>query len=255
LYGVVLPRRSKASAEKYKAVWTAEGSPLAFHTREQARLLAQRCGLQVEHAMRYGEPTIASALKKCSDEPVVLPLYPQYSESTTESVRDALPPGCRMVEHFHDHPGYIRALASGVRRHWQAHGRAPVLLMSFHGLPKRGGERYESECGATARLLAEELQLADAEWRLTFQSRFGYADWLQPYTEPTIVQLARDGMQRVDVVCPGFVCDCLETLEEIGIAARRAFHAAGGKTFHLLPCLNESPDWIDALADIARTKA
>ena len=255
LYGFVLRKRPAQSAEKYAAIWTPEGSPLAFHTREQARFLAARTGLQVEHAMRYGEPAVSQALKKFTVQPVVVPLYPQYSESTTESVADVLPAGSRMVQHFHDHPGYIRALAANVRRHWQANGRGPMLVMSFHGLPRRGAQRYESECAATARLLASELELKDAEWRLTFQSRFGYADWLQPYTEPTIVELARSGVQRMDVVCPGFVSDCLETLEEIGIAARKAFVAAGGKTFHLLPCLYESPEWIDALADIARTKA
>jgi ferrochelatase len=254
LHGLVLPRRSKASSEKYKAVWTAEGSPLAFHTREQARLLAKRTGLQVEYAMRYGEPSVSAALKKFTAPPAVVPLYPQYSESTTESVRDVLPSGARMVEHFHDDPGYIGALASNVRRHWHANGRGAMLVMSFHGLPKRGAERYESECRTTAGLLAQELQLDQAGWRLTFQSRFGYADWLQPYTEPTLVELARNGAGRVDVLCPGFVSDCLETLEEIGIAARKAFVAAGGRTLHLLSCLNESPEWIDALADIAQMR-
>jgi protoporphyrin/coproporphyrin ferrochelatase len=205
--------------------------------------------------MRYGEPAVSYALKKFAVAPVVVPLYPQYSESTTESVGDVLPSGSRMVQHFHDHPGYLRALAANVRRHWQANGRGPMLVMSFHGLPRRGAQRYESECAATARLLARELELQEAEWRLTFQSRFGYADWLQPYTEPTLVELARSGAQRVDVLCPGFVSDCLETLEEIGIAARKAFVAAGGKAFHLLPCLNESPEWIDALADIAKARA
>jgi ferrochelatase len=251
LHAVVLPRRSKASAEKYASIWTNEGSPLAFHTREQARLLAAHTGTQVEYAMRYGKPAVSDALKKFGGTPTVVPLYPQYSESTTDSVADVLPAGVPRVEHFHDHPGYIAALAANVRRHWQANGRGAMLVMSFHGLPRRAAQRYESECAATARLLAKELELKDAEWRLTFQSRFGYADWLQPYTEPTLVALAREGSDRVDVVCPGFVCDCLETLEEIGIAARRAFEAAGGKAFQLIPCLNESPEWIAALADIA----
>ena len=255
LYGIVLRKRPAQSAEKYASIWMAEGSPLAFHTREQARLLAARTGWQVEYAMRYGEPAISQVLRNFKSRPVALPLYPQYSESTTESIADVLPPGIRMVQHFHDHPGYIAALAANVLRHWQAHGRSTLLVMSFHGLPRRGAERYEAECATTARLLAQELGLADADWQLTFQSRFGYADWLQPYTEPTLVALARKGTQRVDVVCPGFVCDCLETLEEIGIAARKAFLEAGGKTFHLLPCLNESPEWIDALADIVQTRA
>jgi len=176
----------------------------------------------------------------------VIPLYPQYSESATQSVADVLPGGTRMVREFHSHPGYIAALAANVRRHWQAYGRGPLLVMSFHGLPKRGAGEYEAQCRASALLLAKELSLKDGEWRVTFQSRFGYADWLEPYTQPTLEELARGGLERVDVLCPGFVADCLETLEEIGITARRAFLAAGGKQMHLLPCLNESPEWIAA---------
>jgi len=254
LHGLVLPRRSVQSAEKYAAVWMPEGSPLAVHTARQAKLLAEKTGLQVEYAMRYGEPSLPGVLGKFRQAPAVVPLYPQYSESTTQSVADVLPPGLPMVQHFHDHPGYVGALAAGVRRHWQANGRGRRLVMSFHGLPKRGAGRYESECRGTARLLADALGLKESEWQVTFQSRFGYADWLQPYTQPTLEALAREGCARVDVLCPGFVSDCLETLEEIGIVARRAFLAAGGGEFHLLPCLNESPEWIEALAAIsART--
>jgi ferrochelatase len=201
--------------------------------------------------MRYGEPAISSALQRLT-EPVVIPLYPQYSESTTASVADALPPGVPMIEEFHDHPAYIAALAANVRRHWQEHGRGALLVMSFHGLPKSVAWTYETQCKQTAALLAKELALAASEWRVTFQSRFGYAKWLGPYTEPTLKALAMNGMRRVDVICPGFVSDCLETLEEIGIAGRRAFLQAGGREFYLLSSLNESPDWIDALAELAR---
>lgn len=252
LHGLVLTTRPAKTAEKYAAIWTAAGSPLAFHTREQARLLKIKTGRNVEYAMRYGGPRIRSALEKLGTPCVVVPLYPQYSESTTASVGDALPAGIPMVQNFHDHPGYIGALAANVRRHWQAHRRGPMLVMSFHGLPRRGAETYETQCRATASLLATELELKHAEWRVTFQSRFGFAEWLQPYTEPTLKALAHDGCERVDVLCPGFVSDCLETLEEIGLAARRAYLAAGGKQFHLLPCLNEAPEWIAALADIAK---
>jgi ferrochelatase len=224
-----------------------EGSPLAVYTVRQAALLQEKLGVPVRYAMRYGEPSIASALEGLS-EPLVIPLYPQYSESTTESVRDALPPGMPMVEHFHDHPAYIAALAANVRRHWQAHGRGERLVMSFHGLPKKSSERYEQECRATARLLAENLQ---TEHLVAFQSRFGYAEWLSPDTETTLVGLAQAGKRRIDVVCPGFVSDCLETLEEIGIRARGRFLAAGGTALNLLPCLNDSPEWISALAEIA----
>jgi len=228
-----------------------EGSPLAVHTVRQAQLLAEKTSLPVRYAMRYGEPSIASALRDLQD-PIVIPLYPQYSESTTASVADMLPPGMPMIEDFHDHPAYIAALAANVRRHWEKNGRGPLLLMSFHGLPTRYSSPYETQCRATARSLAKELGLKDSEWRLTFQSRFGYAEWLQPYTEPTLKQLAKAGLERVDVVCPGFVSDCLETLEEIGIAARRAFLEVGGREFYLVTCLNESSEWIEALAELAR---
>jgi protoporphyrin/coproporphyrin ferrochelatase len=251
LYGLVLRTRPARSAEKYQQIWMPEGSPLAVHTVRQAALLQEELGMPVRYAMRYGEPTIAKALQQLP-EPVVIPLYPQYAESTTESVRDALPPGTPMVEGFHDHPAYIAALAANVRRHWQEHGRGERLVMSFHGLPKRGAERYERECRASARLLASEL---GTEYLVTFQSRFGYAEWLQPYTQPTLEELARTGVRRIDVVCPGFVSDCLETLEEIGIVARRAFLAAGGRELSLVRCLNETPEWISALAQIARTSA
>ena len=247
---VILRTRPKRSAEKYALIWMPEGSPLAVHTARQAALLEQRLGIPVKYAMRYGQPSIGAALELA--DPIVIPLYPQYAESTTESVRDALPAGTPMVEGFHDHPAYIAALAANVRRHWQEHGRGERLVMSFHGLPKRGAERYERECRASARLLANELR---TEYLVTFQSRFGYAEWLQPYTQPTLEELARTGVRRIDVVCPGFVSDCLETLEEIGIVARRAFLAAGGRELSLVSCLNEAPEWISALAQIARTPA
>jgi ferrochelatase len=253
LHGIVLRTRPAKSAQKYAAIWTPEGSPLAVHTERQARLLEQALQIPVAHGMRYGEPRIASALDRLKNcELTVVPLYPQYSESTTESVFDVLPAGKRIVRDFHDHPAYIGALAANVRRHWAAHGRGPMLIMSFHGLPKRAGEVYANQCRATARLLARDLELKDAEWRVTFQSRFGYAEWLQPYTAATLIDFARKGTTRVDVVCPGFVSDCLETLEEIGIGARHAFLSAGGQEFYLVRCLNESPDWIAALAIVAR---
>jgi ferrochelatase len=255
LHGLVLRTRPSRSAEKYAAIWTAEGSPLALHTRRQAELLRSNFPeLRVEYAMRYGEPTIAAALKKMDlRETTVLPLYPQYSESTTESIADVLPPGVRMIRDFHDHPAYIAALAANVRSHWDRDGGGETLLMSFHGLPKRGAQRYERQCRVTGMLLAAALGLKETQWKVTFQSRFGYAKWLQPYTEPTLVELAKSGAGRVDVVCPGFVSDCLETLEEIGIGARKRFLEAGGREFRLVSCLNELPAWIGALRLIARS--
>ncbi len=244
LHGIVLRTRPAKSAGKYRAIWTPEGSPLAVHTARQAKLAG------ADYAMRYGEPSIHSKLKE-SRPSVVIPLYPQYSDSATGSVMDLVPKDIPVIRDFHDHPAYIEALAANMRRHWEQHGRGH-LVMSFHGLPKRTGGTYAQQCRTTARLLAEKLQLREGEWMTTFQSRFGWAQWLQPYTEPTLVGLARSGCERVDVVCPGFVSDCLETLEELGIAARRAYLRAGGREFHLVPCLNESPEWISALAVIAR---
>jgi ferrochelatase len=262
LHGLVLRTRPAKSAKKYASVWTPEGSPLAVHTIRQTELLrAALPTLRVEYAMRYGKPSLAEGLAKLGGcaRVAVVPLYPQYSRSTTETIRDKLGelggPRVAMVENFHDHPGYIAALAAGVRRHWEAHGRGERLVMSFHGLPKRAvdrGDPYQTQCLATAKILAGSLRLAPADYVVTFQSRFGAAEWLQPYTEPSLVALARAGVHRVDVVCPGFVSDCLETLEEIAMEARHAFLGAGGREFHALPCLNEGPEWIDALAAISR---
>jgi ferrochelatase len=218
--------------------------------------------------MRYGRPSLPERLDSLRsggcERILVVPLYPQYAASTTASVVDALGawlararniPEIRFVKHFHVHPAYIAALAAQVRRHWDARGRSAPLVMSFHGLPKfsiERGDPYHDECQQTARLLAGALGLNEEEWRITFQSRFGRTEWLQPYTEPTLVELARGGLRRADVFCPGFVADCLETLEELGIVARRAFLAAGGSEFNLLPCLNESPEWIAALGALVR---
>jgi ferrochelatase len=254
---LILRSRPRKTAGKYAAIWTPEGSPLAVHTLRQRTFLQKALpDTRVEYAMRYGAPRISDVLKrmeKCSSL-LVVPLYPQFSRSTTESVRDCLPAGTAMVESFHDHPAYIRALEMSVRDHWRARGRGEKLVMSFHGLPQRAvdrGDPYERQCRETARRLAAALELKDADWTLAFQSRFGAARWLQPYTQPTLAALARDGARRVDVVFPGFVSDCLETLEEIGIVARAAFLAAGGVELSLVPCLNESYDWIEALAAIS----
>jgi ferrochelatase len=249
----VLRTRPAKSAEKYRQVWTAEGSPLAFHTARQAALLSEALKLPVRYAMRYGEPSIGREIAKLG-QPVVVPLYPQYSDSTTGSVLDVLPRDASVVRSFHDHPGYIAALASSIRDSWEERGRAEKLVMSFHGLPQSAvdrGDPYQKECLVTAGLLSRELALDEKQFVVTFQSRFGAAKWLQPYTEPTLVSLARSGVATVDVVCPGFVSDCLETLEEIDIAARKAYLAAGGREFRYIPCLNESRQWIDALAQIS----
>jgi len=275
LYGLVLTTRPRRSAARYAAIWTRDGSPLLLYTQRQAKLLKGLLGeqlrapLAVEFAMRYGEPSIAAVIEEMQragcERLLVLPLYPQYAGSTTGSVLDCVSatlgrtgnaPALHAVQHFHDHPAYIRALGDLVRDFWRANGRPETLMMSFHGLPQRTvdrGDPYQRECQETARLLAAELELPEGSWQVTFQSRFGRAKWLQPYTAAALTTLAREG-RRVDVICPGFVADCLETLEEIGIEGRAAFRAAaaGRGELRLLPCLNDRPGWIEALAAIAR---
>ena len=273
LNGIILNVRPRASARKYAAIWTDKGSPLRTHTERQARLLAGFLGervaapLEVAWAMRYGEPSIGDALRRLKaggcDRIVVLPLYPQYAASTTASVFDCVAnyveqtrnvPALRLVRSFHDHPGYIAALASSVGQHWDRYGRPDRLLISFHGLPRytlERGDPYHCECQKTARMLAEALGLAEHQWLLGFQSRFGRTAWLQPYTSVLLRQLGSAGTARVDVVCPGFVSDCLETLEEIGIEGKAQFLQSGGKDLRLIACLNDSDAWIHALSDIA----
>ncbi len=272
LHGVVLRTRPARSARKYAQVWTDEGSPLLVHTRRQATLLRGALGarghdLEVAFAMRYGQPSIASVLRELRERGVTrllaLPLYPQYSGSTTATAFDAIAsefarwrnqPEWRSVRSFHDDPGYLDALAAQVRRSWERNGRSERLVMSFHGVPRRTlelGDPYHCECRATGRKLAARLGLRDGEWIVTFQSRFGRAEWLQPYTEPTLRELAQAGVKSVDVICPGFVSDCLETLEEIALEAKQAFVAAGGASFNYVECLNESPAFVDALAGLA----
>jgi protoporphyrin/coproporphyrin ferrochelatase len=274
LHGIILRARPAKSAAKYAKIWMTEGSPLMIHTERQAKLVKGLLGhrgipgVTVAWAMRYGQPSVAGMLdnltRSGAQRIVVVPLYPQFSGSTTASTQDAVAAWKRRhpdaptpieIDDYHDHPGYIGALAQSVRDHWMKQGGRPdKLLMSFHGIPKRAvakGDPYESQCRRTAELLARELGLAPDAWMLTFQSRFGAAEWLQPYTQPTLEQLARDGVQRVDVVCPGFPADCLETLEEIGMECRDAFLAAGGSEYRYIPCLNERADWIAALTDIA----
>jgi len=270
LHAFVLTTRPAQSAKKYAAIWDPSGSPLRVHTEAQARLLGGRLGTQVrvEFAMRYGEPSIPGALARLKAEGcervLLFPLYPQYAASTTGSALDHATeflrktrnvPEIRLVKAFHDHPAYIGALAGLVRDHWLRSGRPDKLVMSFHGLPQytvARGDPYSQECRQTARLLAERLGLGDSEWQTAFQSRFGRTAWIVPYTASALCDFGRKGVRRVDVLCPGFVADCLETLEEIGIEARKSYLDAGGKEFHLLPCLNERSDWIDALAVIAR---
>ena len=271
LHGIILNTRPAKSAAKYATVWTPEGSPLAVWTARQtqgvaAQLAARGHRVTVRHAMRYGNPGLPAELDRLRAEGatriLVLPLYPQYAAATTASVADKLMqwaaaarrlPALRFVAEYHDDPGYIGALAARVQAHWQVHGRAERLVLSFHGVPHRSlmlGDPYHCQCHKSARLLAERLGLAADEVLVTFQSRFGKAKWLEPYTEPTLVALAGQGIRHVDVMCPGFVADCLETLEEIAQEASAAFIGAGGQAFRYIPCLNDDPAWIAALAAI-----
>ncbi len=272
LHGVILRVRPARSARKYASIWMPEGSPLRVWTEKQALMLAGYLGQRgrpaiVRCAMRYGQPSIAGALhalrQEGADRILVLPLYPQYAASTTASVGDDVAawvrrarnvPELRFVKHYHDDAGYIAALARRISDHWMVHGRPDKLVLSFHGLPRRSlalGDPYHCECLKTGRLLADRLKLPEDMMTVTFQSRFGKAEWLKPYTEPTLVELARRGVGHVDVMCPGFAADCLETLEEIDQEARAAFLAAGGKHFGYVPCLNDQHEWIAALAAIA----
>jgi ferrochelatase len=273
LHGLVLAIRPRRSAAKYAAVWTAQGSPLLVGSQRQAAALTSelaRRGLELDVtlAMRYGEPSIAGALQQLQSRSVgrilIVPLYPQYSATTTGSAMDGVNavlgtvrdlPETRWIKHFPDEPGYIEALRDSVRSHWERHGRGDCLLMSFHGLPRRNlelGDPYHCECQKTARLLAEALALPAPAYRVSFQSRFGRARWLEPSTSDTLGELARGGARQLDVICPGFVADCLETLEEIVIEGQAQFLAAGGQALRYVPCLNDSPGFIRMLADLVQ---
>ncbi len=281
LHGLVLPKRAAASAENYKKIWFDDkdksGSPLLYYGKRQAILLQNemeacfRGPVHIELAMRYGEPDIKSSLNKLQQKGarriLVLPLYPQYSSTTTATSYDAISkvlrdwrwiPEMRFINQYHDNEGYIHALAESVKDHWHqldknGDQRSDKLIMSFHGLPKRNleaGDPYFCQCHKTGRLLAEALALKNDQWLLTFQSRFGKQEWLQPYTDATLKQLAKDGIKRVDIISPGFPADCLETLEEIDMENRAYFMESGGEAYHYIPALNDAPLHIRALADI-----
>ena len=272
LNGIILNTRPRKSAEKYASVWTSDGSPLRVHTEKQALMLRGYLGDRIKSphtvawAMRYGAPSVDSAITElCAagcDRILVVPLYPQYAASTTASVYDAVfasvgkmrnVPAIRLVKHFHDHPAYISALATQVNQYWVENGKPDKLVLSFHGVPRFSldkGDPYHCECHKTARLLTQELG-ADPDMVITtFQSRFGRAEWLKPYTIDTMKRLGKAKSARVDVFCPGFVSDCLETLEEIAMENKAVFLKAGGREFHHIPCLNERHEWIQALARI-----
>jgi ferrochelatase len=273
LYLFVLPFRPAKSAKKYASIWRSDGSPLRIYTERQAQLLrgylGQKLGkpVPVVPAMRYGNPSIKSALAELKergcDRLLVIPMYPQYAGSTTASTEDALAkalrrwkpaPAVKLIKDFHDHAAYAKAIAKNVNEYWLKSGRPDRLVMSFHGIPKAvvaAGDPYEKQCRESARLIAIELGWNDARTLVTFQSRFGAAEWLQPYTDATLRSLGKEGIGRVDVICPGFAADCLETLEEIAIENRHVFMKAGGKEFHYIPTTNDTPAWMTLLSILA----
>lgn len=265
LRGLILPLRCKPVAAKYAEIWMEGGSPLGVLTRRLAEAVQPLLpGVRVVHAMRYGAPSLATTLEALRAQGIarmlVLPLYPQYSTTTTASVGDVVARGpsdgaVRMLDDYHLDPGWVAAVAGSIRAHWAAHGRGDRLMLSFHGIPQRvvdGGDPYARQCEASTAAIAQALDMAREEVLLTYQSRFGRERWLQPYTMQTLQALGAQGVGTVDVACPGFAVDCLETLEEIAMQNAAAFTAAGGQALRYIPCLNDAPSHANALADLAR---
>ncbi len=275
LNGPILMARPRKLAPRYQSVWMEDGSPLMVYTQRQTeglrQLFAQRgLAIEVETGMRYGQPSIKDAMLRLRDRGcehlLVVPLYPQYASSTTATVVDEVArvashmrnqPALRFIKRFHTDPAFIRPLGDKIAAFWQQHGKPQKLVMSFHGLPRQCvdlGDPYCRDCYETARALAQYLGLPDDAYQVTFQSRFGPAKWLEPYTEPTLQKLAQQGVTEVDVVCPGFLADCLETLEEIQVEVCETFMHAGGKRFRYIPALNDDPAWVTSLGDMVLTQ-
>ncbi len=272
LQGIILQRRPQRVAKLYKSIWTEDGSPLLVYTKSLSKKLETslrlRSGSPVHVAcgMRYGNPSVKSALRELKDKGCVrilfIPLFGQYSSTTVGSAFDAFAselmtwrwvPDIRTIHYFHDHPGYIAALAKRVTAHWETHGRGEKLLMSFHGVPKRyilAGDPYSCHCRKTARLLAEALGIDNSAYHVSFQSQFGKEEWIKPATDATLVEWAKAGMRKVDVMCPGFLVDCLETLEEIEVENKENFIKNGGEVYHYIPSLNDGEDFVSVLEDL-----
>lgn len=262
LHGIILPVRSGRVAANYAKIWLPEGSPLMVYSKQLAdNLQHQMPHARVRLAMRYGTPSIADVLAEHADidELVVLPLYPQYSATTTATVFDAVSrhyqgrehiPHLRLISDYHRHPAWLDAIEARIRSHWDLHGQAECLIFSFHGIPQRFAERgdpYARQCQASAEAVATRLGLGPEQWRLTYQSRFGREPWLQPYTDHTLQAMAQAGVRRVDVICPGFAVDCLETLEEIAVENRHLFLQSGGSELNYISALNDGPGHVAAL--------
>ncbi|MCG3727978.1 ferrochelatase [Vibrio cincinnatiensis] len=266
LHGIILPSRSPKVAKLYQSIWMDEGSPLMVYSKRQQAKLQQQLSLPVELAMTYGEPSLQRGIEALYEQGVtsiiVLPLYPQYSATTTAAVFDGLAqvmkqqaviPELIFIQEYHDHPLYIRALADQVRESWDRNGRGDKLVCSYHGIPKRyadNGDIYPVQCTQTTRLLAQELGLTSDQIMMTYQSQFGKEEWLQPYTDQTMAQLPKQGVKRLDIICPAFSVDCLETLEEIAGENQQVFLEAGGEAFHYVPCLNDSDAHIAMMTEL-----
>jgi len=277
LNGIILNIRPSRSAQAYQKVWTEEGSPLLTIGKKQRDklhlALSETLGdtIHVELAMRYGNPSIKHGLEALREKNcrkiIVLPLYPQYSATTTASTFDAISdvlqtwrriPELQMIDAYHDHPAYINALSDSIRSYWQEHGEPDRLMMSFHGIPERyfkSGDPYPCHCRKTTRLVREQLGLDEEKAQIAFQSRFGREPWIQPYADETLVEWAKSGTANVDVVCPGFAADCLETIEEVGMENRDYFLEAGGRQYRYIPALNDNDAHIDALVQIIVEKS
>jgi len=273
LYLVIIPLRAGRSAAAYRKIWWPEGSPLLVLTQRLGDKLAERIAGKavVEIGMRYGKPSIRKALERLrlsgADRLIVLPLYPQFSATTTSSIDDAVSqaleglewqPEVRRIDKYYEHPGWIQAVAGSVRAFRASHGSAEKLVFSMHGIPQRyvtNGDPYEEQCRQSIDLLVSALGLTEEEWLMTYQSRVGREPWLQPYTDITLQELARSGVKHVQGICPGFAVDCLETLEEIAIQNREKFEAAGGEKLEYIPALNDSQDHVNALMDLLQEPA
>ncbi len=267
---IILPFRSRSALEAYNEIWTDEGSPLLSISRQQQQALQLKLGVEtrVEIMMRYGEPSFSRVIEGLLNDGVrrlvVLPLYPQNSATTTATTYDHIAevlkrtravPDLSIISNYHADPGYIHALAASIQEHWKSQQRQRFLLMSFHGLPQRNvdlGDPYYEQCMGTAHMLATILGLQSDQWGLSFQSRFGKQQWLQPYTSETLTSLAQNGLKEIDVICPGFSVDCLETLEEIRLQNRDVFLENGGEQYHYIPCLNDREDHIEMMAELVR---
>lgn len=274
LNGIILNTRPAKSAEAYQTVWNSEGpgAPLLNISQRQLNAISEKVSEQFaqpvvfELGMRYGNPSIASALqslqKQGAEKILILPLYPQYAGATTASTLDAVfdelktwrwVPEIRTINSYHRDPGYIKALANSIRDYQAKHGKPQRLIMSYHGIPKRywdNGDPYPCHCFVTSRLVAEELDLKEDEYSVTFQSRFGKEPWVEPYTDETMKALPKQGIKDIQVICPGFSADCLETIEEIGEENREYFLESGGEKFGYIPCLNDRTDHTQALANL-----